>query len=69
MRLLLEEKATAVMDKIHKILSDRSKNPFNYELLNTRILSGEEEGAFAWITANYINGFLLESMLEYINVK
>ena len=57
MRLLLEDRANAVMEKINSILLDDKVNPFSYEPLNTRILSGEEEGAFAWITVNYLTGF------------
>ena len=57
MRLLLESKANEVMEEVDEILSDRSINPFKYQPLNTRIISGEEEGAFAWITVNYLDGF------------
>ena len=57
MRLLLEDHANDVMDKIDEILKDTSLNPFMYHTQNTRILSGEEEGAFAWITVNYLKGF------------
>ena len=57
MRLLLEDKANDVMDEINNILLQPDINPFKYQPLNTRILSGEEEGAFAWISLNYLNGF------------
>ncbi len=57
MRLLLEPKADAIMDRIDEILLDQSRNPFRYTSLNCRILSGEEEGAFAWISVNYLRGY------------
>ena len=57
MRLLEEDESSAVMDAIDRIMLDRSINPFAYESLNTRILSGEEEGVFAWIAVNYLRGF------------
>ena len=55
--MLLEEKANAVMDQINDVLLQDDVNPFQYSPLNTRILSGEEEGVFAWISLNYLNGF------------
>ena len=57
MRLLIESNANEVMEEINKLLSDRKINPYKYQPSHTRILSGEEEGAFAWITVNYLNGF------------
>ncbi len=57
MRLILEPKANAVLDRIEEILDDQSINPFLYEPIHSRILSGEEEGAFAWIAANYLNNY------------
>ena len=57
MRLLLEPKADAIMDYINDILLDRKRNPFLYEPINCRILSGEEEGAFAWMSVNYLRGY------------
>ena len=57
MRLLLEPKADAIVDYINDILLDRKRNPFLYEPINCRILSGEEEGAFAWMSVNYLRGY------------
>ena len=57
MRLLLEPKADAIMDYINDILLDKTRNPFRYDPLNCRILSGEEEGAFAWMSVNYLRGY------------
>ncbi|KAK2192791.1 hypothetical protein NP493_22g01015 [Ridgeia piscesae] len=55
MRLLLETDADAVMKRIHKILTNKSKNPFKYRRIQSRVLSGEEEGAFGWLSVNYLN--------------
>ncbi len=57
MRLLLEPKADDIMDYIDSIMRNKTRNPFRYDSLNTRILSGEEEGAFAWISVNYLRKF------------
>lgn len=59
MRLLNEEKAKNTMDKIDSFFKELT-NPFHYESPNTRILSGEEEGAYAWIAVNYLSGFFEE---------
>ena len=56
MRLLHEPYATQITDRINKFLLG-PENPFEYEEINTRILAGEEEGVFAWITTNYLTGF------------
>ncbi|KAI0210783.1 Ectonucleoside triphosphate diphosphohydrolase 4 [Lamellibrachia satsuma] len=54
-RLLMEAKADAVMGKIHTLLSDKAVNPFKFRRIQSRVLSGEEEGAFAWMAVNYLN--------------
>ena len=57
MRLLPETAANDVMSAVEDILDNVELNPFWHSDRTTRILSGEEEGAFAWITANYLNGY------------
>jgi apyrase len=55
MRLLLEEKMNQVVHFIDLLMRDSTVNPFSYSTSSdTRILSGEEEGVFAWITVNYL---------------
>ncbi|KAI0210782.1 Ectonucleoside triphosphate diphosphohydrolase 1 [Lamellibrachia satsuma] len=54
-RLLMEAKADAVMGKIHTLLSDKAVNPFKFRRIQSRVLSGEEEGVFAWLAVNYLN--------------
>lgn len=57
MRLLLENKMSMVMNHVDSIMSDSSFNPFHYASKeSSRILSGEEEGVFAWIAVNYLLG-------------
>ncbi|KAK2162263.1 hypothetical protein LSH36_101g05001 [Paralvinella palmiformis] len=57
MRLLMEPKANTIMDQIRKLLSHNDYCPFYFNQLQARILSGEEEGVFAWIAANYLNRY------------
>lgn len=57
MRLLTADKAEAVMQHVDELLRDDKLNPFRYTYRNIRILSGEEEGVFAWLTVNYLNGY------------
>lgn len=59
MRLITEAAADAMMEKADCVLRDNEVNPFLYSSHNTRILSGEEEGAFQWITVNYLRGYFL----------
>jgi len=54
---LLEEGMDAVVEHIDSLMRNSSFQPFLYASShNTRILSGEEEGVFAWIAVNYLNG-------------
>lgn len=46
------------MITVRSLLSDKSLNPFKFENGNCRILSGEEEGVFGWISVNEILGTL-----------
>ena len=65
MRLILNTKADQIMERVDEILSDPKINPFKYSSANTRILSGEEEGVFAWIAVNYLQGFFNEVEGKY----
>jgi len=57
MRLLLEDRMNEVMTHIDAMMGNASFNPFHYASEHSsRILSGEEEGVFAWIAANYLLG-------------
>lgn len=65
MRFLSEENASKVFNFLDEILQDSTKNPFDYASPHhARILSGEEEGVFAWIAVNYLNGALQNSSKE-----
>jgi len=56
MRLLLEKEGYDMIEAIRDILSNKSISPFRFlSRENARILSGEEEGVFAWIAVNYLS--------------
>jgi len=57
MRLEAKQDTEDVMNEVRRILSNTSFNPFNYTRPNVQVLSGEEEGVFAWVALNYILGF------------
>jgi len=57
MRQLLEERMNELVLYINSLMRDSTINPFRYvSATSTRILSGEEEGVFEWITVNYLLG-------------
>jgi len=57
MRLLWADDAHMVIEHLNKLLEDKTFNPFVVESEHsTRILSGEEEGVFAWLSTNYLSG-------------
>ena len=69
MRQLLEDKMNELVLYINSLMRDSTINPFRYlSSTSTRILSGEEEGVFEWITVNYLLGsFHGQSTLSLIN--
>jgi len=57
MRLLWEDDANMVIEHLNNLLNNKTFNPFVVESEHsTRILSGEEEGVFAWLSTNYHSG-------------
>jgi len=57
MRMALESQMNRVVRYISSLMSNSSFQPFEYSSRhNTRVLSGEEEGVFAWIAVNYLRG-------------
>ncbi|XP_060080898.1 ectonucleoside triphosphate diphosphohydrolase 8-like isoform X2 [Ylistrum balloti] len=59
-RLLPESAAQSILRGVHLVMSNSSLNPFLYQERFVRILSGEEEGFLAWISANYLHGFFTD---------
>lgn len=57
MRLVEGDRAEAILAKINSLLSNPDFSPFRHHRRNVRILSGEEEGAFAWLAVNYFMGY------------
>ncbi|KAK3727326.1 hypothetical protein QZH41_018173, partial [Actinostola sp. cb2023] len=56
MRLLPKYKQDAVFDEVDLLFRDKSFCPFLYSEANVRIITGEEEAVFGWITLNFIKG-------------
>ncbi|XP_013412284.1 probable apyrase 3 [Lingula anatina] len=54
LRLIDPVKGEAIFDEARKILSNKTLCPFQFSAGDARILSGEEEGMFTWISANYL---------------
>ena len=54
LRVLSGPAAIALLDKVEQLLT---YSPFLTLEDHVRVLSGEEEGVFAWVAANYLKGF------------
>lgn len=54
MRLVPRVKREAMMTFIRDLLSDKDFCPFYFQFSFARVLSGEEEAAFAWTGSNYL---------------
>ncbi|KAJ8308161.1 hypothetical protein KUTeg_013035 [Tegillarca granosa] len=56
-RILSEVDARSLIETARRFLSNSNNNPFKYYPGSVRILSGEEEAVFSWITTNYLQNF------------
>jgi len=68
MRLLPAKKANDLTNKIREVANDKSVVPFRFTDRWARTLSGEEEGAFAWISLNYLNGYFTKDDVKDFGV-
>lgn len=60
MRLLNEENSAASDQVFHAVSASLQKSPFSFQ--GARILSGQEEGAFGWVTVNYLDDRLSQGL-------
>ncbi|XP_078584929.1 ectonucleoside triphosphate diphosphohydrolase 1-like [Branchiostoma floridae x Branchiostoma japonicum] len=56
MRLLKPADADAIFDQINDLFLNTTFNPFKFERGWAKVISGEEEGVFGWITVNFLKG-------------
>ncbi|CAO2633175.1 Ectonucleoside triphosphate diphosphohydrolase 3, partial [Lemmus lemmus] len=64
MRLLRLQNETAAHEVLESIQSYFESQPFDFR--GAQIISGQEEGVYGWITANYIMGNFLEKNLWHM---
>jgi len=64
-RELAIEQQNAVMSRIQELFNNKSFCPFLFETDYARVLSGEEEGVYGWVAANFLLGTFQEAMLGY----
>lgn len=65
---------SAASDKVFEAVGEAlQKSPFSYQ--GARILSGQEEGAFGWVTVNYLDdrlsqvGTHVHAVLSFVTFK
>ena len=58
MRVLNENNATAAEAVLNATLQAFSQSKFDYAASSAEIMSGEYEGAYGWLTVNYVLGNL-----------
>ncbi|CAL1527535.1 unnamed protein product [Lymnaea stagnalis] len=56
-RKLTASDATRLLDGVRSVLANTTASPFLYSPSRVNVLSGEEEGVYSWIAANYLLGF------------
>lgn len=53
-----------LLDTVEVFLRNKTVNPFLLPERNAvRVISGEEEAVYAWVTANYLRGFFWSNRL------
>uniref|UniRef100_A0A0B7BG01 Uncharacterized protein n=1 Tax=Arion vulgaris TaxID=1028688 RepID=A0A0B7BG01_9EUPU len=57
LRFLTAAEARTFLADIRSVMADKTINPFLYNPSSVTILSGEKEGVYSWIAANYLLGF------------
>ncbi len=62
MRVLARDNPAAAASILDTLQSLFRLSPFDGKISSAAILSGEDEGVGGWVTANYINGSLSESV-------
>jgi len=59
MRVLDTTTRQMLMNAVRRVFHQKALCPFAFDDHNARVLSGEEEGVYGWITANYLTHTLL----------
>eukprot|EP00940_MAST-03C_sp_MAST-3C-sp2_P001687 g1687.t1 len=68
MRETPQVKRDAVMLNVRLCLSDKSVSPFKFEWRYASVISGDEEGSFAWLHVNAMLGNLFSSVPKTVGV-
>ena len=53
LRELTKEKRVNLIDMVRKIFHDKTFNPFDFIDERARVISGEEEAIYGWMTVNF----------------
>ena len=58
LRMLSADKSKAILDSVRAFFKDEKSSPFVYRPKHVGIIPGHEEGAFGWISVNYLYKFI-----------
>lgn len=56
MRLLSQAQSNAILDEVKKLFNAKDKCPFKFDSKDAKIISGQFEGIYAWISVNFLKG-------------
>lgn len=54
LRMLNAETSTLIIQSVQEFLNNKHNSPFYFESNQAQIIPGNEEGAFSWISVNYL---------------
>lgn len=58
MRMLTHSNRTRLLNAVRTLLNDKTFCPFQFRDVQARVISGEEEAAYAWLAVNQLSGTL-----------
>jgi apyrase len=65
MRMLSSNKQKAILDAVIEYFSDKTQVPFNFDpKTSARIITGEDEGLYGWLSVNILESRLLNQELK-----
>ncbi|KAK3727332.1 hypothetical protein QZH41_018172 [Actinostola sp. cb2023] len=56
MRLLDKKEIRAIIDEVDSLLTNKDINTFLYKRGNTKVISGQDEAIYDWVTVNFLKG-------------
>lgn len=54
--IIFSQKVKAILDKVDALLTDKAINTFSYKKGDSKVISGQDEAVYDWVTVNFLKG-------------